>query len=85
MFDPTAYRGAYITFHNEEYDIRLARIVNVNYAKDGEFTIWNNNSLQVYNLKGSAGMFNIVKTGIVQPYVFLDADNVKKIKQLLQM
>lgn len=42
-------------------------------------------SLQVYNLKGSAGMFNIAKTGIVQPYVFLDADNVKKIKQLLQM
>lgn len=80
MFDPTAYRGAYITFHNEEYDIRLARIVNVNYAKDGEFTIWNNNSLQVYNLKGSAGMFNIAKTGIVQPYVFLDADNVKKNK-----
>lgn len=80
MFDPTAYRGAYITFHNEEYDIRLARIVNVNYAKDGEFTIWNNNSLQVYNLKGSAGMFNIVKTGIVQPYVFLDADNVEKNK-----
>lgn len=80
MFDPTAYRGAYITFHNEEYDIRLARIVNVNYAKDREFTIWNNNSLQVYNLKGSAGMFNIAKTGIVQPYVFLDADNVKKNK-----
>lgn len=80
MFDPTAYRGAYITFHNEEYDIRLARIVNVNYVKDGEFTIWNNNSLQVYNLKGSAGMFNIVKTGIVQPYVFLDADNVEKNK-----
>lgn len=80
MFDPTAYRGAYITFHNEEYDIRLARIVNVNYAKDGEFTIWNNNSLQVYNLKGSAGMFNIAKTGIVQPYVFLDADNVEKNK-----
>lgn len=80
MFDPTAYRGAYITFHNEEYDIRLARIVNVNYAKDREFTIWNNNSLQVYNLKGSAGMFNIVKTGIVQPYVFLDADNVEKNK-----
>lgn len=80
MFDPTAYRGAYITFHNEEYDIRLARIVNVNYAKDREFTIWNNNSLQVYNLKGSAGMFNIAKTGIVQPYVFLDADNVEKNK-----
>lgn len=80
MFDPTAYRGAYITFHNEEYDIRLARIVNVNYAKDREFTIWNNNSLQVYNLKGSAGMFNIAKTGIVQPYVFLDANNVEKNK-----
>lgn len=80
MFDPTAYRGAYITFHNEEYDIRLARIVNVNYAKDREFTIWNNNSLQVYNLKGTAGMFNIAKTGIVQPYVFLDADNVEKNK-----
>lgn len=80
MFDPTTYRGAYITFHNEEYDIRLARIVNVNYAKDREFTIWNNNSLQVYNLKGPAGMFNIAKTGIVQPYVFLDADNVKKNK-----
>lgn len=80
MFDSTAYRGAYITFHNEEYDIRLARIVNVNYAKDKEFTIWNNNSLQVYNLKGSAGMFNIVKTGIVQPYVFLDANNVEKNK-----
>ena len=80
MFDPTAYRGAYITFHNEEYDIRLARIVNVNYAKDREFTIWNNNSLQVYNLKGSAGMFNITKTGIVQPYVFLDANNVEKNK-----
>lgn len=80
MFDPTAYRGAYITFHNEEYDIRLARIVNVNYAKDREFTIWNNNSLQVYNLKGSAGMFNIAKIGIVQPYVFLDADNVEKNK-----
>lgn len=80
MFDPTAYRGAYITFHNEEYDIRLARIVNVNYAKDMEFTIWNNNSLQVYNLKGSAGMFNIAKTGIVQPYVFLDANNAEKNK-----
>lgn len=80
MFDPTAYRGAYITFHNEEHDIRLARIVNVNYAKDREFTIWNNNSLQVYNLKGSAGIFNIAKTGIVKPYVFLDADNVKKNK-----
>lgn len=80
MFDPTAYRGAYITFHNEEYDIRLARIVNVNYAKDREFTIWNNNSLQVYNLKGSADVFNIAKTGIVQPYVFLDADNVEKNK-----
>lgn len=80
MFDPTAYRGAYITFHNEEYDIRLARIVNVNYAKNREFTIWNNNSLQVYNLKGSAGIFNIAKTGIVQPYVFLDADNVEKNK-----
>ena len=80
MFDPTTYRGAYITFHNEEYDIRLARIVNVNYAKDGEFTIWNNNSLQVYNLKGTAGMFNIAKTGIVQPYVFLDANNVEKNK-----
>lgn len=80
MFDPTAYRGAYITFHNEEYDIRLARIVNVNYAKDREFTIWNNNSLQVYNLKGSAGVFNIAKTGIVQPYVFLDANNVEKNK-----
>lgn len=80
MFDPTAYRGAYITFHNEEYDIRLARIVNVNYAKDREFTIWNNNSLQVYNLKGTTGIFNIAKTGIVQPYVFLDANNVKKNK-----
>jgi hypothetical protein len=80
MFDPTAYRGAYITFHNEEYDIRLARIVNVNYAKNREFTIWNNNSLQVYNLKGSAGIFNIAKTGIVQPYVFLDANNVEKNK-----
>lgn len=80
MFDPTAYRGAYITFHNEEYDIRLARIANVNYAKDREFTIWNNNSLQVYNLKGSAGMFNIAKTGIVQPYVFLDINNVEKNK-----
>lgn len=80
MFDPTAYRGAYITFHNEEYDIRLARIVNVNYAKNREFTIWNNNSLQVYNLKGPAGMFNIAKTGIVQPYVFLDADNAEKNK-----
>lgn len=80
MFDPTAYRGAYITFHNEEYDIRLARIVNVNYAKDREFTIWNNNSLQVYNLKSSVGMFNIAKTGIVQPYVFLDANNVEKNK-----
>lgn len=80
MFDPTAYRGAYITFHNEEYDIRLARIVNVNYAKDREFTIWNNNSLQVYNLKAGAGMFSIAKTGIVQPYVFLDADNVEKNK-----
>lgn len=80
MFDPTAYRGAYITFHNEEYDIRLARIVNVNYAKDMEFTIWNNNSLQVYNLKGNAGIFNIAKTGIVQPYVFLDANNVEKNK-----
>lgn len=80
MLDPTAYRGAYITFHNEGYDIRLARIVNVNYAKDREFTIWNNNSLQVYNLKDSAGMFNIAKTGIVQPYVFLDANNVEKNK-----
>lgn len=80
MFDPTTYRGAYITFHNEKYDIRLARIVNVNYAKDREFTIWNNNSLQVYNLKGNVGMFNITKTGIVQPYVFLDADNVEKNK-----
>lgn len=80
MFDPTTYRGAYITFHNEEYDIRLARIVNVNYAKDREFTIWNNNSLQVYNLKDTAHVFNIAKTGIVQPYVFLDADNVEKNK-----
>lgn len=80
MFDPTAYRGAYITFHNEEYDIRLARIVNVNYAKDREFTIWNNNSLQVYNLKGSAGIFNIAKTGVVQPYVFLDVNNLEKNK-----
>ena len=80
IFDPTAYRGAYITFHNEEYDIRLARIVNVNYAKNREFTIWNNNSLQVYNLEGTTGMFNVAKTGIVQPYVFLDANNVEKNK-----
>lgn len=80
MFDPTAYRGAYITFHNEEHDIRLARIVNVNYAKDREFTIWNNNSLQVYNLKGSAGIFNIAKTSIVQPCVFLDFNNLEQNK-----
>lgn len=80
IFDRYSYRGAYLRFSNTEGDYRLVPIIDTVFANNREFTIYNDGNIQIYNLLGNSGTFSIGKTGIVQPYVFLDADNVEKNK-----